>query len=68
MIFNLAKIYGVKTLFIVAPVTRVTELSLVNIVPAMTVDTTPVFLAGILPGFGVTGMAMNISVSMPELE
>jgi len=68
MIFNLAKIYAVKALFIVAPVTGVTELSLVNIVLAMTVDTTPVFLAGLLSGFGVTGMAMNISVSMPELE
>jgi hypothetical protein len=68
MILKLAKIYGVKTLFIVAPVTGVTELSVVNIVLAMTVDTTPVSLAGFLPGPGVTGMAMNISVSMPELE
>ena len=68
MIFNLAKIYAVKALFTVAPVTGVTELSVVNVVLAMTVDTTPVFLVGLLPGFGVTGMAMNIGVSMPELE
>ena len=68
MILNLAKIDGVKTFFIVAPVTRVTELSVVNIVLAMTVDTTPVFLAGLLPGFGVAGMAMKISVCVPELE
>jgi len=51
MILNLAKIYGVETLFIVAPVTCVTELSLVDIVLAMTVDTTPVFIAGLFPGF-----------------
>jgi hypothetical protein len=68
MILKLAKIYGVKTLFIVAPVTGVTELSVVNIVLAMTVDTIPVFIAGLLPGFGVTGMAMNISVGIPEFE
>ena len=68
MTLNLAKIYAVKTLFIVAPVTRVTELSVVNIVLAMTIDTTPVFLARLLPGFGVTGMAMKFSVSVPELE
>ena len=68
MILNLAKIYAVKTLFIVAPVTGVAELSVVDIVLAMKVDTTPVFLAGLLPGFGVTGMAMKISVCMPELE
>jgi hypothetical protein len=68
MTLNLAKIYAVKTLFIVAPVTRVTELSVVNVVLAMTVDTTPVFLAGLLPGFGVTGMAMKIGVCVPELE
>jgi hypothetical protein len=68
MIFSLVKIYYVKALFIVAPVTGVTELSLVNIVLAMTVDTTPVFLVVLLQGFGVTGMAMDIGVSMPELE
>jgi hypothetical protein len=68
MILDLAKIYAVKTLFIVAPVTGVTELSLVNIVLAMTVDTSPVFLVVLLQGFGVTGMAMKVGVSMPELE
>lgn len=68
MIPGLAKIYGVKTLFVVAPATGVTELSVVNIVLAMTVDTTPVFVAGLLPGSGVTGMAMNISVGIPEPE
>jgi len=68
MIFHLLKIYYVKALFIVAAVTGVTELSLVNIVIAMTVDTTPVFIVVLLQGSGVTGMAMKISVSMPELE
>ena len=69
MIPGLAKIYGVKTLFVVTPVTVVTELSMMNVVLAMTVDTSPVFVAGlILPGFGVTGMAMNISVRIPEPE
>jgi len=68
MILNLAKIYGAKTLFIVAPVTGVTELSLVNIVLAMTINTTPAFFAGRFQRFGVTGMAMKVSVCMPELE
>ncbi len=68
MILNLAKIYRAKTLFVVAPITRVPELSLVDIVLAMTVDTTPVFFAGLFQRFGVTGMAMQISMCMPELE
>ena len=69
MVPGLAKIYGVKTLFVVAPATGVAELSVMNIVLAMTVDASPVFLAGlILPGSGVTGMAMNISMGIPEPE
>jgi hypothetical protein len=68
MIPGLAKSYGVKTLFVVAPATGVTELSVVNIVLAMTIDTIPVFVARLLPGSGVTGMAMNISVGIPEPE
>ena len=68
MILDLAKIYSAEILFIVAPVTGVTELPLVNVVVAVTVDTTPVFIAGLLPGTGVTGMAMQVSVRMPELE
>ena len=68
MRFNLLNIDGAKTLFIVAPVTRVTELSMVDIVLAVTVNTTPVFIAGLFLGFIVTGMAMKISVCMPELE
>jgi hypothetical protein len=67
---NLLNIYDVKILFIVAPVTAVTELSLVNIVSTMTIDTPPVIVAGLglFPGFAVTGMAMQLSVCMPELE
>jgi len=68
--FNLLNIYDVKILFTVAPVTGVTELPLVNIVPAVTIDTQPVFVAGLglFPGFAVTGMAVQLSVCMPELE
>jgi hypothetical protein len=67
---NLLNIYDVKILFIVAPVTGVTELSLVNIVSTMTIDTPPVIVAGLglFPGVAVTGMAMQLSVCMPELE
>ena len=68
MILNLTKIYGFKTVFIVAPVTRVTELSVMNIVLSVTINTQPVFITGLLLRFCVTGMAMNISVCMPELE
>jgi hypothetical protein len=66
----LLNIYDVEILFIVAPVTGVTELSLVNIVSAMTIDTPPVIVAGLglFPGFTVTGMTMQLSVCMPELE
>jgi len=68
MRFNLLNIYAAEILFVVAPVTGKTELPLVNIVPAVTIDTQPVFIAGLLPGFAMAGMAMNISVCMAELE
>ena len=68
MLYDLLNIYDAETLFVMAPVTGGTELSLVNIVPAMTIYTQPVFVAGLLLGSAMTGMAMNISVCMPELE
>jgi len=68
MHFNLWNVDGAKTLFIVAPVTGVTELPMVNIVPSVTIKTKPVFGTGLFLRFCVTGMAMKISVCVPELE
>jgi len=65
---SLLNIYRAKALFIVAPLTGVTELSLVSIVPAVTVDTQPVFVTGLLPGPAVTGMTMKLGVGVSELE
>jgi hypothetical protein len=67
-LFFLLNFYDAETLFVVASVTAVTELSLVDIVPAVTIDTRPVFITGFLPGFAVTGMTMKLCVGMPELE
>ena len=68
LLYDLLNIYDAETLFVMAPVTGVTELSLVNIVPAVTIYTQPVFVAGLLLGSAMTGMAMNISVGVPEFE
>ncbi len=43
-LFYLLNIYRAETLFIVAPVTAVTELPLVNIVPAVAINTRPVLV------------------------
>ena len=68
MLCDLLNIYDAETFFVVAPVTGRTELPLVNIVPAVTINTQPVLVTGLLPGPAMAGMAMNISVCMAELE
>ena len=67
-LFYLSNIYRAEILFVVAPATAVTKLPLVNIVPAMAIDTQPVFVTGLLLGSAVAGMAMNIGMRMPEPE
>jgi hypothetical protein len=68
MLGDLTNIYDAESLFGMAPVTGVTELSLVNIIPAVAIDTLPVFVTGFLPGLTVTGVAMKISVGVSEFE
>lgn len=68
MTFNLVKIYHVEALFIVAPATGVTELPLMYIVIAMTVDAAPGFLVVLWPGLGVTAVAMKIGMGVAQLE
>ncbi len=58
----------VEALLVVAPVAAVTEVSIVDVVPPMTVNTAPAGFVQFFKGFGVAAMTMKFSMGLPEFK